>query len=117
MKKLSVLLVSTALAASMAQAKDKDFGVGVEADNLTVGKNNIDVSIKSKTIPVYNAALKLQVYQPNKKISTYTTNKVNGAGNYTFSVNLPQAGTYNYLLSFKRNGGVNHVRRGDFEVR
>ena len=38
-------------------------------------------------------------------------------GNYVFNVNLPKKGSYSYLLSYNRMGGVIHRVRGDWEVR
>ena len=116
-KKILATVISVGLLASLAQAKDKDFGVSVDPSELKTGKNNIEVAIKSKTIPVYDARVKLKIYNKNNTVDIYKTSRVNKQGKYVFHVNMPQAGRYNYLLSFNKMGGVNHVRRGSFEVR
>lgn len=118
MKTLGKVLLASILAVGLVQAKDKDFSASIEtAETLKIGENQVSVSIKSKTIPVYNADVKLKVYQVNKKIISYKTNKVNEEGNYTFNINLPESGKYNYLLSYNRMGGVIHKVRGDWEVK
>lgn len=118
MKTLGKVLLASILIVGFAQAKHKDFSASVETSEvLKIGENQVSVSIKSQTIPVYNADVKLKVYQVNKKIITYRTNKINKEGKYIFSVNLPENGKYNYLLSYNRMGGVIHKLRGTWELR
>lgn len=117
MKKLPAFLLSTALLATLGFAKDKDFGVGIERDtNLQIGKNEMEVSISSKTIPVYNANVKLKLYQKGEVIKTYKVNSVNEDGKYVFNVDFPRSGEYSYLLSFNYMGGVIHRVKGDWRV-
>lgn len=118
MKILTNILLVSVLGLGFAQAKDKDYSASIESkETLKVGVNQINVSIKSKTIPVYNADVKLKIFQANNKIMTYKTKEINKEGEYIFNVNLEQKGTYNYLLSYNRMGGVIHRVRGDWEVR
>ena len=118
MKILTSILLVSVLGLGFAQAKDKDYSASIETkEALKTGINQINISIKSKTIPVYNADIKLKVFQANNKIMIYKTKKVNKEGKYVVNVNLPQTGTYNYLLSYKRMGGVIHRVRGNWEIK
>lgn len=118
MKILRNILLVSLLGLGFAQAKDKDYNASIETKKaLKVGINQINISIKSKTIPVYNADVKLEIFQLNNKIINYRTKKIDKKGNYVFNVNLPKKGSYNYLLSYNRMGGVIHRVRGDWKVR
>jgi len=117
MKILNKILLASILTVGFAQAKDKDFSTSIEAiEALKVGVNKVNVSIKSKTIPVYDADVKLKVYHSDKKIVKYRSNKIDKNGNYVFNVELPDTKKYNYLLSYNRKGGVIHRDRGSFKV-
>jgi len=115
-KKLSIALLSTLLVSSSLFAKDKDFSANLNTDNLTVGVNKMDLSIRSKSKALHDANVKLKVYKNGDLLNTYKSNTTNKLGKYQFTVNLPKAGKYNYLLSFNKMGGVNHVRKGSFLV-
>lgn len=116
MKKLTAVCVSLILGASLLQAKDKDYGVDINTDNLKVGKSNIEIYIKSKTIPVSNANVKLKVYHPDNSITIHKTNKTIKGNKYILKFDTLKKGTYKYLLKFNRMGGVNHIRRGTWEL-
>lgn len=116
MKKLVALFATLAICVSSVYAKDKDYSVNVESKKLEVGKSSVVVDIRSKSVPVRDAVVKLRIFHPNKNIVEYESSKVNKNNEYTFSIDTPNNGEYKYLIRFNRLGGVSHIRKGVLEL-
>jgi len=116
MKKLLLILSSLALSINLAHAQDSDYGVDVNTNGLKIGESTIEVSIRSKNIPVSNAHLKLTVIHPDNNFKVYKINKPINIDQYVFRVNTVQQGKYKYVLKFNRMGGVNHFRKGNWQI-
>ncbi len=72
---------------------------------------------KKKVCILYNNDLntKLTVLSPDKTSIDYKGANTNKNGDMS-NINLPQKGSYNYILTFSHNVGVTQNKRGSFNL-
>ena len=95
----------------------KDYTVLVKpATELKQGNNDIKVNFTHKGHSHNDLNTKLTIYSPNKPSIDYKGVNTKNNGEYVFNVNLPEKGTYNYVLTFSHNVGVTQTERGSIDL-
>lgn len=95
----------------------KDYSVLVKsASDLKIGANDIYANFKHKGHTHNDLNTKLTVYSPSNTQVDYKGVNTEKNGKYVFKVNLPEKGTYKYVLTFSHETGVSHSKRGTFDL-
>ena len=95
----------------------KDYTVIIKpATELKQGNNDINVNFTHKGHSHNDLNTKLTVLAPDKTSIDYKGVNTKNNGEYVFNVNLPQKGSYNYILTFSHNVGVTQTKRGSFNL-
>lgn len=95
----------------------KDYFVVIKpTESLKNGKNLMLVNIKHKNHFHNDLDTKLSIYSPNKELKKYTGISSEKNGQYKFSVNLSENGSYEYILTFNHKNGRTNIKRGSFEI-
>jgi hypothetical protein len=95
----------------------KDYTVIIKpATELKQGYNDININFTHKSHVHNDLNTKLTIYSPNKSSKEYKGINTKKNGEYVFNINLPEKGSYRYILTFSHNVGVTQIKRGSFDL-